>query len=240
MFEALESRRLLSVAPAAVADDPAVDPTPVTCVSDEQIAADRAAVQQDMSKLRADRAECEKLLAADRAALKAATDALQAKLTPLREKLAADQAECAATLQADRKAIHDVYDAFQSKIQADLEAVHAAGTDPAKRHAALAQLEADRAALRAALAPLMKTLHDDTAECTALLNADRQAIADVLHSDTAVRQAREKLAADHRACAEKLAADYHQLQADLQKLREDLAHRCPDGEHHHDGDPHTA
>ena len=56
----------------------------------------------------------------------------------------------------------------------------------------------------------------------------------MLHNDTAVRLAHDTLAADMRAVLQKLAADRHQLIADMQKLQEDLAHRC------HDGDVHTA
>ena len=233
MSESLESRRLFSVA-SAVADAPAADAltTPAECVSNEQVAADHAKVQQDTTKLQVDRAQAHKLLTADRAALKAATDAFNAKLAPLRQKLADDQAKCTAMLQADRRAIHDAYQAGQMKIQADLAAVHDAGSDPAKRHAALSRLAADREALHDALAPLMQRLRDDAAGCHSLLAADQQGISDVQHNDTTVQKAHDKLAADTRAVAEKLAADSHQLEADVQKLHEDLAHRCPDGDHH--------
>src|SRR4051812_26138075 len=67
MLESLESRTLLSAAPAAVAADPApVDPPPPVCVSAEQLAADRATVMKDMAKLHADASAGQKLLAADR------------------------------------------------------------------------------------------------------------------------------------------------------------------------------
>jgi hypothetical protein len=203
-------------------------------VSVKQIAAVRAKIQADIAKLRADHAECAQLIAADRAALQSARAVLEAQLSPLRQKLADDQANCAATLHADQVALHQAYAAGQATIVADLAAVQAAGADSALRHAALEKLAADQHALQQALAPLTETLHHDSAECAALLAADRKAIEDVMHNDTAVQQAHDKLLADTRSCLQRLAADRHQLIADMLKLRDDLAHRC------HDGDVHTA
>jgi hypothetical protein len=86
----------------------------------------------------------------------------------------------------------------------------------------------------------LQALHEDSTECAARLAADRQAIDAVIHDDAAVRTAADKLAADTAECLAKLAADRHQLAADMQKLREDVAHRCTDGDAHHAGDAHTA
>ena len=229
MLEALESRQLFSVAPGVVV---AADPPPVDCVSAEQITADRAKVHESMAKLRADHAECAALLAADRAALQAARAALEAQLAPLRQKLAEDQVNCAEMLHADRAAVQAAYQAGQATILADRAAVHAAGDDPVKRHEALAKLAADQQALQQTVAPLLQTLHEDSAECSALLAADAKAVSDALHNDTAVKAAHDKLAADTLACITKVAADRHQLISDMQKLRSDLAHRCPDDHPH--------
>ena len=233
-IEPLESRTLLSTTVPTI--DPGPGPTvEPDCVTADQLAADRTAVQQDLAKLSADRQACHDLINADRAALQSAREALRAKLEPLLKKLHDDEAKCHETLAADRAAVVAAQRAGQQTILADLAALHAAGTDPAKRQAALDKLAADRKALQDTLTPLIKKAHDDQAACATLLAADRQAITDLFHNDATVQAAQDKLTKDLHDCQAKLAADAEKLHADAQKLRDDYAHRCTED---HDGDGH--
>jgi len=154
------------------------------------------------------------------------SDAVKADLATIKtdqQKLATDHQTLAPTLEADRQAIADAIKALDTQLTplrdelkkdaqtwrmtllADLKAFATDRGDADK-------LAADRAKLKA----------DQTAARTEL-QSDAKAIRDLIDNNTAVKDARAKLATDSKPITDdlaKLRADYEQLAKDVRAQRD--------------------
>jgi hypothetical protein len=148
-----------------------------------------AAVQADLDKIKADKAQLttdskalRSTLRADQKAVRAAVAALDTQLAPLRDTLKSDAKAAFSTIRIDQK-----------QLRADRRAHVDTTADKAK-------LEADEAAAKATL------------------QADRDAIQAIIDADPAVTAAKAKLQTDSQPIVDDqaaLAADLKQLKTDI-------------------------
>lgn len=201
--DALESRTLFSGTPNPL------------------VVADLAQLKTDVAKLQADQGANWTTLNNDKQAVDATLKALAGQLDTLKAQCKADESTWKTVLAADFAALKAAEDAARPVIAADLLKVAGDPDGSDARKADLAQLEADRAALKASMAPLRAKFADDTSAMKAALAADRDAVNNLLNSDPAYTAAKAKLAADQKAGEALLKADRATIKADEDRIKQD-------------------
>jgi hypothetical protein len=223
MMDALESRTLLNGAvfggghegPGDLGGLPRLPANPSPTVQ-----ADYNKAVADLGKVNADKTA----IAADLLALKTAVEdaktTLATQLAPLLAQLKTDVTAEQATLKADFLAIQAVYVADQPAIFTDLKnsSMDIATGNTAKLALDKTQLATDQAKLKTDLADPLAKLKADDAAADALVDADQQAIHDLIYSLPAVQKAQDQLAADQALYTTDLkafVADRTQLLKDI-------------------------
>jgi hypothetical protein len=201
MIDALESRTLLTGTPNPL------------------VVADTIQLQADTAKLKADTAQCAALLKADKAAVDAATRALNSVLEPRKGKLKIDEATWTKTLKADAAAITAAENAARPKITADLKKIAADKAGSEQLAADKAKLEADQAYVKSVMDPLRAKYMSDTDAMKTALAADHAAIDAV--DASAIAAAKLKLQGDSKECEALLKSDNAAIKYDQEKLKKD-------------------